>query len=59
MDFICSLPHWQLVFIAIASQVSYMFLEAWLGVTNKVESGSVLEVIWSGIKQLLKKKENL
>lgn len=55
----CSLPNWQLTLILVTSQVLYMGLEAWLGKTDKVESGSLLELIWRAISISIKPKGNL
>lgn len=34
---------------AFVAQVLYMLLEMWLGKTEKVKAGSVLEMIWMAV----------
>lgn len=38
-------------------QVVLMLVEAWLGKTEKVKSGSILELIWSLIKSVFIKSK--
>ena len=53
----CEMPQWQVFLSLVLAQLLYMCLEAWLGKTSKVESGSVLELIWRGTKALFIKGE--
>ena len=54
-DYICSLPpHYHLAAIVIV-QVIMMLIEAWLGKTDKVQSASVLELIWNLVKAIFRK----
>lgn len=38
-EFLCGLP-W---YVKVSAPIAYMFLERWLGKTEKTEAGSVLE----------------
>jgi hypothetical protein len=40
--------------IYLLGSLAYMGLEAWLGKTNKVKPGSVLEAAYHGVKLLAK-----
>ncbi len=53
MSEICQLPHWEhfLIILVVA------LFEAWLGKTDKVKSGSIIELIFNIVASILKRKK--
>jgi hypothetical protein len=60
IDNICHLPVYQHASIIFAAQLCFAILEAWLGKTNKVKAGSVLELVYDLVKQIfgVRRKED-
>lgn len=54
MSELCQLPQWQNAIIITVAQLSYMLIEAWLGKTEKVQSASVLELVFNILKRILR-----
>jgi hypothetical protein len=51
---LCSLVRWE---VFVAYFIADKIFEYWLGKTNKVKAGSILEIIINGIKAVFKKGE--
>lgn len=49
---VCSLIRWE---VFVAYWVADKLFEYWLGKTDKVKSGSILEIIINGIKAIFKR----
>jgi hypothetical protein len=54
MTELCGLPHWEIVLILGATQLLSSLAEFWLGKTQKVQSGSILELIFNLVVSMVR-----